>query len=161
MLFQPLLQSLPTILGCFRVKAWALVCMKTMLGLIINTDFRDRSTGLQSSIHSIHTVQRDSSIFSCIRSQDGAIKLVYKINWILRFQLTRFSLQLTTSSHTRPNEWIVRRVQPSNPTTPAEASDPHLGSITMIQTSPGCCCIQITHHPGIRYFRGHFANDSR
>ena len=152
MLFEPLLQSLPTILGCFRVIAWAVVRMKTMLGLIIDTDFRDRSTGLQGSIHSIHAVQRDSSIFPCIESQDGPIELVYKINRILRFQLTWFSFQLTIPRHSCPDEWIVRSVLPCDPATPAEASSPHLGSITMIQTSPGCCCIQITHRLGLWYF---------
>ena len=81
MLFEPLLQSLPTILSCFRVIAWALVRMKTMLELIIDTDFRDRSTGLQSSIHSIHTVQGYSSIFPCIESQDRTIELVAIIGY--------------------------------------------------------------------------------
>ena len=76
MLFEPQLQSLPTIFGCFMVIAWAVVRMKTMLGLITNTDFRDRSTGLQGSIHSIHAAQRDSSIFPCIEYQDRPIELV-------------------------------------------------------------------------------------
>ena len=76
MLFEQLLQSLPTILGCFGVIAWTVVRMKTVLGLVINTDFRDRSTGLQTSIHSIHTVQGYSSIFPFIESQDRPIELV-------------------------------------------------------------------------------------
>lgn len=45
-LAEPLLQSLPTILGCIGVIAWAVIRMKTMLGPIVDTDFRDRSTGL-------------------------------------------------------------------------------------------------------------------
>ena len=54
---------------------------KTVLGLVINTDFKDRSTGLQISIHSIHTVQGYSSIFPFIESQARPIELVAIIGY--------------------------------------------------------------------------------
>ena len=151
MLSEPLLQPLPTILGCFRVIAWAVIRMKTMLGLIIDTDLRGGSTRLQGLVHPIHAFQGNPSVFSCIESQDRPIQLVYKINRILRLQLTWFSFQLTIPRHTRPNQGIVRRVQPSDSATPAEASNTHLSGVSVVQSSPCCCCIKITHHLGIRY----------